>query len=64
MPQNLKADIEYHRARIAFYQQALRETEADASIPNRLDRVKSLRKIISDMTRTLDDLEKALAQRT
>jgi hypothetical protein len=63
MPKNLRADIDWHKARIAFYQQALAELAADKDVPDaaaRRTRMAGLRIIIADFQRTLTDLEKAL----
>jgi hypothetical protein len=64
MPKNLRADIEWHKARIAFYSQALEETKSAEDMPDKADRVEGLTAIIADLRRTMNDLEKALAQRT
>jgi hypothetical protein len=62
LPKNLQADIDWHRARIAFYTQAL-EARAEASAgSNDAEQQAGLRTIIADLQRTLSDLEKALAQ--
>jgi hypothetical protein len=63
MPKNLRADIEWHKARIAFYTQALEELALDKSAPKaaRLARMEGMQTIIADLRRTLADLEKTLA---
>jgi len=66
MPKSLLADIEWHRARIAFYTQALEELAADQNVPDdaaRIARMEGIQKIIADLRRTLGHLEEALAQR-
>ena len=63
MPKNLRADIEWHKARIAFYAQALEELTADQSVPDdaaRQVRVEGLQTIIAALRRTLSDLERVL----
>jgi hypothetical protein len=59
MPNNLQADIDWHRMRIAFYLQALGELGAT---PNTESRQADIRAIIADLKRTLSDLEHALAK--
>jgi hypothetical protein len=63
MPTNLKAGIDYHRARITFYKQALEELRAQPDSPDKAERVYGLLTIIGDLEFTLADLEKVLAQR-
>jgi hypothetical protein len=60
MPAGLRADIDWHRASIAFYEQALAEL-GDA--PDKASRQESLRTIIEDLHRTLGDLERLLRQK-
>jgi hypothetical protein len=63
MPKNLRADIDWHKTRIAFYQQALDELSADRDVPDQLARrrrMDGLKIIIADFQRTLADLERAL----
>ena len=62
MPKNLQADIDYHRARNAFYEQALAEHDAAPDTPEAITRREGLRVIIADLQHTLADLEKALAR--
>ena len=62
MPKNLQADAEWHRARIAFYQQAMAELDAAPDAPNIAARREGLRTIIADLQHTLADLEKVLGQ--
>jgi hypothetical protein len=64
MPKNLKADIDYHLARINFYKQALEELRAQPDSPDKAERVHGLLTIIGDLEYTLVDLEKVFAQRT
>lgn len=67
MPKNLRTDIEWHKARIAFYQQALEELAADRAVPNqavRLAQMEGLQTVVADLQRTLSGLEKALAQKS
>jgi hypothetical protein len=61
MPANLRADIDWHRASIAFYEQALEELE-DA--PDKASRQENLRAVIADLRRTLADLECMLAEKS
>ena len=65
MPKNLRADIEWHKARIAFYQQALEELETDQNAPDDdagRPRAEEIRAILFDLERTLARLAKVLAQ--
>lgn len=62
MPKNLQADIDWHKARIAFYEQALEELAAVEDLPDVVARREGLRTIIADLQHTLTDLEKALAR--
>ena len=62
MPKNLQADIDYHRARIAFYEQALAELDAMQDSPEKADRQKGVMNIIADLQRTLVDLKRELTQ--
>jgi hypothetical protein len=64
MPKNLQADIDWHRARVAFYTQALEELAAGPAAPNTVEHQAGLKTIIADLQRTPVDLERALAQRT
>ena len=62
MPKNLQGDIDWHRARIAFYEQALIELDAVEDLQDVVARREGLRTIIADLQRTLSDLETALAR--
>jgi hypothetical protein len=63
MPKNLQTDIDWHKARIAFYEQALAELDALPDSPDKAARQKGLMNIIADLQRTMGDLRKALAER-
>lgn len=63
MPKNLRADIDWHRGRIAFYSQAMAELAA-GNEPDKEERMAGLRVIVDDLRHTLADLESALSQRT
>jgi hypothetical protein len=64
MPKNLKADIDWHRARIAFYEQALQELAATPDTPEKATRQDGVRTIIADLRHTLADLERVLGQQS
>jgi hypothetical protein len=64
MPTNLQADIDYHRARINFYMQALAEMRVQPESRDQAERVNGLLTIIRELERTLANLEKVFAQRT
>jgi len=66
MSKNLRSDIDWHKARIAFYTQALEELATDRAVPDdaaRLARIEGLQTIIADLRRTLSNLQKALVHR-
>jgi hypothetical protein len=62
MPKNLTADIDYHRARIAFYEQALQTLLAVPDSPDVVSRREGLQTIIADLQHTLADLERVLGE--
>jgi hypothetical protein len=62
MPMNLQADIDWHKARIAFYEQALTELDALPDSPDKAARQKGVMNVIADLQRTLVGLRKALGQ--
>jgi hypothetical protein len=63
MPKNLQADIDWHRTRIAFYEQALTELGISTDTPETAPRQAEIRVIVADLKRTLHDLEQALRHR-
>jgi hypothetical protein len=64
MPKNLKVDIDWHRARIAFYEQAVQELAALPDSAEKIARQEGLRTIIADLRHTLADLERVLGQQS
>jgi len=64
MPKNLQADIDWHHARIAFYEQALAALDTAPDVPDRARRQAGLKEILADLNRTLFHLERELAERT
>ncbi len=63
MPKNLRADIDWHRARLAFYRQALEELDALPDVAEKVARQEGIKTIIADLQRTMSDLERVLGQR-
>jgi hypothetical protein len=62
VPKNLQADIEWHRLRIAFYEQALEALGAVIDGADTKLRQEEIRTIIADLRRTLNDLEHTLGR--
>lgn len=62
MPRSLRAEIDSHRASIAFYKKAMEALRPTPGIPETAPRREELRIIVADLQRTLTDLEKVLAK--